>query len=82
NPPEGKPVWSQNYKYGFTPFPWGSKGSCAQWWSSQSDEWSAFAAIWKLRGNDKWMAVQYPEATGYFKRGDIPYYYALADSFT
>ncbi|MDF5827062.1 alkaline phosphatase family protein [Pseudomonas aeruginosa] len=28
------------------------------------------------------MACSYPEAMGYFKRGDIPYYYALADAFT
>ncbi|WP_410961841.1 alkaline phosphatase family protein, partial [Salmonella sp. SAL4457] len=45
-------------------------------------EWSAFHAIWNQGRNDKWMAVQYPEAMGYFKRGDIPYYYALADAFT
>lgn len=50
--------------------------------SSQNHEWSAFHAIWNQGRNDKWMAVQYPEAMGYFKRGDIPYYYALADAFT
>ncbi|MGV8546244.1 alkaline phosphatase family protein, partial [Pseudomonas aeruginosa] len=49
---------------------------------SQNHERSAFHTIWNQGRNDKWMSVQYPEAMGYFKRGDIPYYYALADAFT
>lgn len=79
---DGKPVWYQNYKYEFSPYHWDTKVTSAQWVSSQNHEWSAFHAIWNQGRNDKWMAVQYPEAMGYFKRGDIPYYYALADAFT
>ncbi|MDU5678262.1 MAG: phospholipase C, phosphocholine-specific, partial [Pseudomonas aeruginosa] len=79
---DGKPVWYQNYKYEFSPYHWDTKVTSAQWVSSQNHEWSAFHAIWNQGRNYKWMAVQYPEAMGYFKRGDIPYYYALADAFT
>lgn len=50
--------------------------------TSEYHDWDPFHQLWNEGRNDKWMAVQWPEAMGYFKRTDLPYYYPLANAFT
>jgi len=42
-------------------------------WKSDSAEWAAY---------DCWVRHKTPMTMGYFRRADIPFYYALADAFT
>lgn len=80
---DGKPVWYQYYNNNdYSPYHWDTSVTYAQWEASQYHDWSPFHSVWNEGRNDKWMEIQYPTAMGYFKRVDIPYYHALADSFT
>lgn len=78
---DGKLVWYQNYKYEFFFYYWDIKVISVQWVSLQNYEWLVFYVIWNQGCNDKWMVVQYFEVMGYFKCGDIFYYYVLVDVF-
>ncbi|AOK57627.1 phospholipase C, phosphocholine-specific [Burkholderia stagnalis] len=81
--PDGKAIWYQNYKgRDYVPWHLDTSKTWAQWMTSEYHDWDPFHQLWNEGRNDKWMAVQWPEAMGYFKRTDLPYYYPLANAFT
>ncbi|WP_323122844.1 phosphocholine-specific phospholipase C [Burkholderia alba] len=81
--PDGQPIWYQNYKgRDYVPWHLDTSKTWAQWMTSEYHDWDPFHSLWNEGRNDRWMAVQWPEAMGYFKRTDLPYYYPLAQAFT
>lgn len=87
------PVWMQPDKNGtrFTPFRLDIKATKATWmrdiphsWENQVDAWNKGKYDdWiesKRPGNEEFKKV--PLTMGYYTREDIPFYYAMADSFT
>ncbi|WP_431824161.1 phosphocholine-specific phospholipase C [Burkholderia sp. F1] len=81
--PDGKAIWYQNYKgRDYVPWHLDTSKTWAQWMTSEYHDWDPFHQLWNEGRNDKWMAVQWPEAMGYFTRTDLPYYYPLANAFT
>lgn len=81
--PDGKAIWYQNYKgRDYVPWHLDTSKTWAQWMMPENHEWDAFHKLWNEGRNDQWMAVQWPDAMGYFKRTDLPYYYPLANAFT
>lgn len=47
-----------------------------------SNEWLPTQTAFNGGLNDQWPAASAPQAYGYYKREDIGFHYALADSFT
>ena len=82
--PGGKKVWYQPRTPGdpetVTPFHLDTKSSAAQWMQSLDHSWKKSHALWK--NYDAWIAVKSELTMGYFTRADLPFYYALADTFT
>jgi phospholipase C len=80
--PSGDPVWRQPRPHGppCTPFHLDSKSTSAQHMESLDHSWKGSHARWKH--HDAWVAAKGEMTMGYFKRQDIPFYYALADAFT
>ncbi len=91
--PDKRPVWLQSYSNGDTylPFRLDIKNSKAAWtrdlphsWENQIGAWNGGAfnkwLDWKRSGNKEYS--QLPLTLGYYKREDIPFYYAFADAFT
>jgi phospholipase C len=80
---DGKAIWYQNYKgWDYVPWHLDTSKTWAQWMTSEYHDWEPFHSVWNEGRNDRWMAVQWPEAMGHFKRTDLPYYYPLAQAFT
>ncbi|MCX7207552.1 MAG: phospholipase C, phosphocholine-specific [Proteobacteria bacterium] len=79
--PSGKPVWYQPDANGghVLPFHFDAKNTSAlsvgtnHSWKGSQDTW---------QGWDAWVKQKTPQTMGYFDRGDLPFYYALADAFT
>ncbi|KIC95803.1 phosphocholine-specific phospholipase C [Flavihumibacter solisilvae] len=91
--PDGNPVWIQPNKSGqaYAPFRLNIKDTKATWMSSLPHSWEDQQDArnhgrydgWidaKRPGNKKYRDI--PMTMGYYDRQDIPFYYALADSFT
>jgi phospholipase C len=80
--PNGKPVWYQpNPANSFElPFHLDTSKSNGQWLDSLDHSWKKSQKIWQ--NFDCWVDRKGPMTMGYFKRSDIPFYYALADAFT
>ena len=81
--PGGQPVWSQPAKDGVGtvgPFHLDTAATRAETIFSLDHSWKGSHARWKH--HDAWIAAKGPLTMGYFKRADIPFYYALADAFT
>ncbi|NRR33355.1 phospholipase C, phosphocholine-specific [Oxalobacteraceae bacterium] len=79
--PDGHPVWYQpNGTGGYVlPFHFDAKNTSAL--SVGLDHsWKGSHATWK--GWDAWVKQKTSKTMGYFNRGDLPFYYALADAFT
>lgn len=80
--PSGQPVWQQpngsNGDY-VLPYHFDLKNTNAAHigldhsWKGTQDAWSNW---------DAWVTKKSPKTMGYFDRGDLPFYYALADAFT
>ncbi|HWY63816.1 MAG TPA: phospholipase C, phosphocholine-specific [Rhizomicrobium sp.] len=80
--PTGNPVWQQPAPDGSShrPFHLDTQTTSAQWLKSLDHSWKGSHAQWKH--HDNWIAAKGPLTMGYFKRGDLAFYHALADSFT
>jgi phospholipase C len=91
--PDGKPVWHQSNAAGKTcaPFRLDFKNSKATWLGSLPHSWRDQTDARNHGNHDHWLEVKgssrkecigMPFTMGYYDRRDIPFYYALADSFT
>jgi phospholipase C len=81
--PSGRPVWAQPGKDGqsvVAPFHLDTASTRAETIFSLDHSWKGSHAKWKH--HDAWIAAKTPLTMGYFKREDIPFYFALADAFT
>ncbi len=79
--PTGKQVWFQpNGKDTVAPFRFDTSKSNAQFLHSLDHSWKGSHERWK--NHDAWIAAKTEMTMGYFTRADIPFYHALADSFT
>jgi phospholipase C len=81
--PSGQPVWKQPNKEGtdtVSPFHLDTNATRAETMFSLDHSWKGTHARWKH--HDAWIPAKTPLTMGYFKRADIPFYYALADAFT
>nr|WP_315254958.1 phospholipase C, phosphocholine-specific [uncultured Duganella sp.] len=79
--PTGLPVWYQPDGAGghVLPFHFDAKNTSAL--SLGTDHtWKGSQATWQ--GWDAWVPKKTAQSMGYFDRGDLPFYYALADAFT
>lgn len=79
--PSGKPVWYQPDSAGgyVLPFHFDAKNTSALSLGT-NHSWKGSQATWQ--GWDAWVKQKTPQSMGYFDRGDLPFYYALADAFT
>ena len=82
--PSGAPVWLQPDPKSpgghVAPFHLDSRTTSAQVMESLDHSWKGSHARWKH--HDAWIAAKTAMTMGYFDRGDLPFYYALADAFT
>ncbi len=82
--PGGKSVWHQPRTPGdaefVTPFHLDTKTTYAQGMQSLDHSWKKSHRLWQH--HDAWIPVKGEMTMGYFKREDLPFYYALADAFT
>ncbi|WKE65008.1 phospholipase C, phosphocholine-specific [Gallaecimonas kandeliae] len=62
------------------PFHLDSQGTSAQTMHDLNHDWRGPVDAWAC--NDVWAEQKTPMTMGYFKRDDMPFYYALADAFT
>jgi phospholipase C len=80
----GRSVFHQPVGPGITetvlPFRLNSATTSAECMGSLDHTWRGPINLWKH--HDVWNPVKTPLTMGYFTREDIPFYYALADSFT
>ncbi|MYM33373.1 phospholipase C, phosphocholine-specific [Duganella sp. FT94W] len=79
--PTGLPVWYQPDGAGghVLPFHFDARNTSAL--SLGTDHtWKGSQATWQ--GWDAWVPKKTAQSMGYFDRGDLPFYYALADAFT
>jgi len=79
--PGGRPVWYQPDNAGgyVLPFHFDAKNTSALSVGT-NHSWKGSQATWQ--GWDAWVKQKTPQTMGYFDRGDLPFYYALADAFT
>ncbi|GJJ00760.1 non-hemolytic phospholipase C [Duganella rhizosphaerae] len=79
--PDGRPVWYQPDGTGgyVLPFHFDAKNTSALSVGT-NHTWKGSQATWQ--GWDAWVKQKTPQSMGYFDRGDLPFYYALADAFT
>jgi len=89
--PNGNPVWLQSDKEGntFGPFHMDIKNTKSTWMHSLPHSWNNQVNARNDGKHDKWIDEKHsddykdiPLTMGYHNRGDIPFYYALADAFT
>ena len=81
--PSGQPVWKQPAKDGVStvsPFHLDTASTRAESIFSLDHSWKGSHARWMR--HDAWVPAKGALTMGYFTRGDIPFYYALADAFT
>ncbi|HTT98420.1 MAG TPA: phospholipase C, phosphocholine-specific [Rhizomicrobium sp.] len=79
--PSGKSVWQQpNGKDEVTPFHMDTAKTNAQFLHSLDHSWKRSHDLWK--NHDVWIPAKTDMTMGYFTRADIPFYHALADTFT
>lgn len=79
--PNGAPVWQQPNPAGGSvlPFHFDARNTSAL--SVGTDHsWKGSQQTWQ--GWDAWVRKKTVQSMGYFDRGDLPFYYALADAFT
>ncbi|MEN2471775.1 phosphocholine-specific phospholipase C [Burkholderia sp. GS2Y] len=84
-PIDGQPsIWQQpDEKGGFVaPFHLDSKSTMAQAMKSLPHGWADGHQMWNHGRWDNWVPAKGALTMGHFTRDDIPFHYALADSFT
>ena len=79
--PNGAPVWQQPNPAGGSvlPFHFDAKNTSALSVGT-NHSWKGSQQTWQ--GWDAWISKKTVQTMGYFDRGDLPFYYALADAFT
>ncbi|MCH8619521.1 phospholipase C, phosphocholine-specific [Undibacterium sp. TS12] len=79
--PNGSPVWQQPNPAGGSvlPFHFDAKNTSALSVGT-NHSWKGSQQAWQ--GWDAWVGKKTVQTMGYFDRGDLPFYYALADAFT
>lgn len=78
--PSGKPVWYQPNGSGYVlPYHFDARNTNALR-VGLDHSWKGSEATWK--DWNAWIAHKTVHCMGYFNRGDLPFYYALADAFT
>jgi len=93
NLPNGNKVWLQSNEKGetYAPFHLDIKNTKATWMNSLPHSWSNQVDARNDGKFDQWLNLKksgtkeysaMPLTLGYHNRGDIPFYYALADAFT
>ncbi|MDB6071273.1 MAG: plcN, partial [Verrucomicrobiales bacterium] len=91
--PDGLPVWLQTNAAGQThvPFPLRLTETKSTWMQSLPHSWADQTAARHGGHHDRWLIAKkpgrreyadLPMTLGYYTRDDLPFYYALADSFT
>jgi phospholipase C len=91
--PDGKPVWLQTNSAGktYAPFRLNIKETKATWLGSLPHSWIDQGDARNHGNHDGWLDAKassrrecagMPLTMGYYDRDDIPFYYALADTFT
>lgn len=82
--PDGNKVWLQKDGQGYTyaPFHVDINKTKITWQGGLPHSWSDQVAARNGGRYDKWLPVKGPMALSYYKRSDVPFYYALADAFT
>ncbi|MDP4286088.1 MAG: phospholipase C, phosphocholine-specific [Bacteroidota bacterium] len=90
--PTGDPVWLQSNKAAqkFVPFHLNMKDTQATWMGGLPHSWDNQVDALNNGKHDGWLEAKRPDkeyegmplTMGYYKREDIPFYYALADAFT
>ncbi|HWA30689.1 MAG TPA: phospholipase C, phosphocholine-specific [Rhizomicrobium sp.] len=82
--PGGESVWHQPAAWNadgyIAPFHLDTTSTRAQCIDSLDHSWKGSQEVWK--NHNIWIEMKGPLTMGYFTRGDIPFYYALADAFT
>ncbi|MBP1206000.1 phospholipase C [Duganella sp. 1411] len=79
--PDGRPVWYQPDGKGGHVLPFHFDANNTSALSLGTDHsWKGSQSTWQ--GWDAWVQKKTPQTMGYFDRGDLPFYYALADAFT
>ncbi|MBI1773255.1 MAG: phospholipase C, phosphocholine-specific, partial [Burkholderiales bacterium] len=79
--PNGAPVWQQPNPAGGSvlPFHFDARNTSALSVGT-NHSWKGSQQTWQ--GWDAWVSKKTVQTMGYFDRGDLPFYYALADAFT
>ena len=91
--PDGNPVWLQSNAAGdtYAPFRFDIKDTQATWMGSLPHGWVDQSGARNEGKHDRWLDFKrmdnkefagLPLTLGYYKREDLPFYYALADAFT
>lgn len=91
--PNNNPVWLQSNKKGqtYAPFRLNINDTKATWMSSLPHSWVNQVDARNNGKYDNWLEVKKPDnkdyadmplTMGYYTRQDLPFYYALADTFT
>jgi phospholipase C len=82
--PNGNKAWLQNDEKGHTyaPFHVDINKTKITWQGGLPHSWSDQVAARNKGKYDKWIPVKSLMTMAYYKREDIPFYYALADAFT
>lgn len=82
--PNQNKVWLQNDDKGntYAPFHVDINKTKITWQGGLPHSWSDQVAARNKGKYDKWVPVKSLMSLGYYKREDIPFYYAMADAFT
>lgn len=82
--PNQNKVWLQNDEKGntYAPFHVDIQKTKITWQGGLPHSWSDQVAARNKGKYDRWVPVKSVMSLGYYKRSDIPFYYALADAFT
>jgi len=82
--PNQHKVWLQNDEKGktYAPFHIDINKTKITWQGGLPHSWSDQVAARNKGKYDKWVPVKSLMTLGYYKREDVPFYYAMADAFT
>ncbi|MFF3767674.1 phosphocholine-specific phospholipase C [Streptomyces sp. NPDC001922] len=81
--PSGKPVWYQSDgSKDVLPFRPDAEDLGLQFLAGLDHEWNGGHAAWNKGAYDQWVPAKTATTMSYLTREDIPFHYALADSFT
>jgi len=79
--PSGAPVWQQPTDAGYL-LPYRVNNIATRFLPDPPHGWNDTHAAWNAGRHDQWVPNKGESAMTFYKRTDLPYYYALADAFT